>query len=101
MTKKGRFKVRKVKSTSEEPSKNVLKESNKIKTGGNISLSPKQQQQQLKQQQLGAMGTGKITIYNVSKLFPYSVQLGNQYVLLDNPEDTCSENSFLKVLLDL
>lgn len=41
------------------------------------------------------MGTGKITIYNVSKLFPYSVQLGNQYVLLDNPEDTCSENSLL------
>jgi hypothetical protein len=38
-------------------------------------MSPKQQQQQLKLQQVGAMGTGRITIYNVSKLFPYSHQV--------------------------
>ena len=94
MTKKGRFKVRKVKSsTPDDSNKNILKESNKSKIG-NVSLSPKQQQQ-LKHQQLGALGTGKITIYNVSKLFPYSEELGGQYVLLDNPQKTCEENSRL------
>ena len=91
MTKKGRFKVRKVKSTTDDPNKNILKEnSNKSKTGSNISLSPKQQQQ-LKHQQLGALGTGKISIYNVSKLFPYSIELGGQYVLLCDPQKTCEE----------
>jgi hypothetical protein len=92
------FKVRKVKSTTDDPSKSIQKESSKTKTSSsnnNISLSPKQQQQQLKQQQLGTMGTGRIRIYDVSKMFPYSKQLGQQYVLLDDPEETCAENARL------
>ena len=97
MTKKGRFKVRKVKSTPDDSNKSIQKESNKTKTN-NISMSPKQQQQQLKQQQLGTMGTGRITVYDVSKLFPYSKVLGHQYVLLNNPEETCNENSRLAAL---
>ena len=98
MTKKGRFKVRKVKTSStDDPSKSIQKDMTKSK-GITISMSPKQQQQQLKLQQVGTMGTGRITVYDVSKLFPYSHKLGQTYVLLDSPEDTCYENSRLAAL---
>ena len=94
MTKKGRFKVRKLKSGSgEESGKMIQKESGKTKSSS-VSMSPKQQQQ-FKVQQVETMGTGRITIYDVSKMFPYSQQLGQTYVLLKNPEDTCNENSRL------
>lgn len=94
MTKKGRFKVRKLKSSSSEESGKLIQKENSKTKSSSISMSPKQQQQ-LKMQQVGTMGTGRITVYDVSKMFPYSQQLGQTYVLLKNPEDTCNENSKL------
>jgi hypothetical protein len=60
-----------------------------------MSMSPKQQQLQ-QQHHLVAMGTGRITVYNVARLFPYCHELGKSYVLVMIFLKLCFEYKFLE-----
>ena len=60
MTRKGRFKVRKVKNSTDDLIKTVVFRDPKLKMTG-ASASPKFSYQP------GTLGTGKITIFNISK----------------------------------